>query len=73
MQRLTPRKLAEVRGQKAKANYELEGVVRETTWLWRKAHLSYDQSRYVVERVRRMLALEPPPARRRRVQARPPS
>jgi len=42
MQRLTPRKLASVRGQKAKANYELEAVIRET-------------------------------ARRRRVQARPPS
>ena len=30
MQRLTPRKLAEVRGQKAKANPELEAVIRET-------------------------------------------
>jgi len=68
MQRLTPRKLAEVRGQKAKANSELEVVIRETAWLWRKAHLSYDQSRYVVERVRRLLALEPPPARRRVVE-----
>jgi hypothetical protein len=42
MQRLTPRKLAEVRGQKAKANPELEAVIQQT-------------------------------ARRRRVQARPPS
>ncbi|MCX7741448.1 MAG: tyrosine-type recombinase/integrase [Meiothermus sp.] len=68
MQRLTPLKLAEVRGQKAKANSELEVVIRETAWLWRKAHLSYDQSKYVVERVRRLLALEPPPARRRVVE-----
>jgi len=28
MQRLTPRKLASVRGQKAKANSELEAVIR---------------------------------------------
>jgi len=28
MQRLTPRKLASVRGQKAKANPELEAVIR---------------------------------------------
>jgi integrase/recombinase XerD len=68
MQRLTPRKLAEVRGQKAKANSELEVVIRETAWLWRKAHLSYDQSRYVVERVRRLLALAPPAKRRRVVE-----
>jgi len=68
MQRLTPRKLAEVRGQKAKANPELEVVIQQTARLWRKAHLSYDQSRYVVERVRRLLELEPPPARRRVVQ-----
>jgi len=30
MQRLTPRKLAEVRGQKAKANPELEAVIQQT-------------------------------------------
>jgi hypothetical protein len=42
MQRLTPRKLASVRGQKAKANSELEAVIQQT-------------------------------ARRRRVQASPPS
>ncbi|RIH90127.1 Tyrosine recombinase XerD [Meiothermus luteus] len=68
MESATPLKLVEVRGKKTKANSELEGVIRETAWLWRKAHLSYDQSRYVVERVRRLLALEPPPARRRVVE-----
>jgi len=47
MQRLTPRKPAKVRGQKAKANPELEVVIR----CW---------------------SLNRPPARRRRVQARPP-
>jgi len=35
MQRLTPRKLAEVRGQKAKANSELEVVIQQTARLWR--------------------------------------
>ena len=30
MQRLTPRKLAEARGQKAKANPELEVVIQQT-------------------------------------------
>ena len=68
MQRLTPRKPASVRGQEAKANSELEVVIQQTARLWRKAHLSYDQSRYVVERVRRLLELEPPPARRRVVE-----
>lgn len=68
MESATPLKLVEVRGKKTKANSELEGVIRETARLWRKAHLSYDQSKYVVERVRRLLALEPPPARRRVVE-----
>ena len=45
----------------------LSEVVRETTKLWRKHHLSYDQSRYVIERVRRELELEKPKERRRTV------
>jgi len=68
MEPATSLKMAEVRGQKAKANSELEAVIQQTARLWRKAHLSYDQSRYVVERVRRLLELEPPPARHRVVQ-----
>jgi hypothetical protein len=35
-------------------------VVQETFRVWRKHHLGYDQTKYVVERVRRWLALEPP-------------
>ena len=42
-------------------------VIRETAKLWRKHRLSYDQSRYVVERVRRELELEKPKERRRTV------
>ena len=66
MESVPPLKLAEVRGKKAKANSELEALIAETARLWRKAHLDYDQSKYVVERVRRLLELAPP-ARRRRV------
>jgi integrase/recombinase XerD len=64
----TPLKLAEVRGQKSKANSELEWVIAETARLWRKAHLEYDQTRYVVERVRRSLELAQPAKRRRVVE-----
>jgi integrase/recombinase XerD len=42
-------------------------VLRETTKLWRKHHLSYDQSRYVVAQVRRALQLSAPRERRRTV------
>ncbi len=45
----------------------LNEVIRETTKLWRKHHLSYDQSRYVIERVRRELELKKPKERRRTV------
>lgn len=68
MEPATPLKLAEVRGKKTKANSELEAVIRETAKLWRKAHLDYDQSKYLVERVRRMLDLAPPAKRRRVVE-----
>ena len=58
-----------VRGQtpKAKSSQDLAEVLRETTKLWRKHHLSYDQSRYVVEQVRRALQLSAPRERRRTV------
>lgn len=51
-----------VRGQKPKAKspQDMTEVLRETTKLWRKHHLSYDQSRYVVEQVRRTLQLSAP-------------
>lgn len=50
---------------KPTADPGLAAVIRETARLWRKAHLDYDQSKYVVERVRRLLGLTPPPRRRR--------
>lgn len=57
-----------MRGQKAMTkSVGLNEVIRETTKLWCKHHLSYDQSRYVVERVRRELGLKRPKARRRTV------
>jgi integrase/recombinase XerD len=42
-------------------------VIRETTRLWRKHGLGYDQTKYVVEHVRRELALTQPTSRRRSV------
>jgi integrase/recombinase XerD len=54
------------RGQLANT-HSLDDVVQGTFRLWRKHHLDYDQTKYVVERVRRRLALEPPPMRNRTV------
>jgi hypothetical protein len=45
----------------------LAAVIRETTRLWRRHDLGYDQTKYVVEHVRRELALAPPTGRRRSV------
>jgi integrase/recombinase XerD len=45
----------------------LAAVIRDTARLWRKHGLGYDQTKYVVERVRRQLALAPPRGRRRSV------
>ena len=52
-----------VRGQttEAKSPQDMTEVLRETTKLWRKHHLSYDQSRYVVAQVRRTLQLSASP------------
>jgi len=55
-----------LRGQKART-HSLDNVVQQTCHLWRKYHLGYDQTKYVVERVRRRLALEPPRMRTRTV------
>jgi len=60
----SPRRI--LRGQPAMAQ-SLDPVVQETLRLWRKHHLGYDQTKYVVERVRRRLALEPPRTRTRTV------
>lgn len=45
------------RGQTVKAQSAagLAEVARATSRLWRKHHLSYDQTKYVVERARRAL------------------
>ncbi len=64
------RKSLKRRGQTAKAPSpaDLANVVRETTQLWRKHHLGYDQTKYVVERVRRRLGLAAPSTRTRTVE-----
>jgi integrase len=52
----------------SKANpHSLDPVVLETFRLWRKNHLGYDQTKYVVERIRRRLGLKPPRTRNRTV------
>jgi integrase/recombinase XerD len=58
-----------VRSHPPKAHFEigLAGLIRETARLWRKHGLAYDQTKYVVEHVRRQLALAPPTGRRRTV------
>src|SRR5919206_2647788 len=60
---------ARVRGHAAKAQSTsgLAAVIRDTTRLWRKHGLGYDQTKYVVEHVRRELDLAPPTGRRRSV------
>jgi integrase/recombinase XerD len=64
------RKHAEVRGRSATANSRgsLTEVTRATLKLWRKHHLSYDQTKHVVEQVRKTLRLEPPAQQRRTVE-----
>src|ERR1700688_3108577 len=57
----------EVRGQKQEAN-SLQAVVSQTAKLWRKHHLTYDQTKHVVEQTRRELGLEAPRDRRRTVE-----
>jgi len=46
----------------------LKSVVLETVKLWRRHHLSYDQTKHVVEQVRKELKLSAPRARRRTVE-----
>jgi hypothetical protein len=40
-------------------------VIAETLKLWRKHHLTYDQTRYIAKEVRRALAIARPPTRQR--------
>ena len=67
MSTLTTQNKPGLRGQKAKAKFPLDHAIQETLRLWRRHHLDYDQTKYVVEQVRRRLALEPPRERKRTV------
>jgi hypothetical protein len=60
---------AGVRGKSEKTHYAsgLTEIVSETVRLWRKHHLGYDQTKYVVEQARRRLKLQSPGTRRRTV------
>jgi integrase len=58
-----------LRGQKA-IPHSLDQVVQDTFRLWRKYHLGYDQTKYIVEQVRRRLTLQPPHTRNRTTVAR---
>src|SRR5512135_138689 len=64
------RKAPSRRGQEPKApsRTDLAAVIRETTRLWRKHHLSYDQTKHVVEQVRRRIGLAAPTNRPRTVE-----
>lgn len=65
--RKTRSRRGEVRGQKREAN-SLREVASETAKLWRRHHLTYDQTKHVVEQARRRLGLEGPRERRRTVE-----
>src|SRR5215471_18783169 len=56
----------EVRGQNQNAT-SIREVAHQTAKLWRKYHLTYDQTKHVVERTRRALGLQSPQERRRTV------
>jgi hypothetical protein len=60
---------AGVRGKPAKALFGtgLAEIVSETVRLWRKHHVGYYQTKYVVEQARHRLKLRPPANRRRSV------
>jgi len=51
--------------QKAKSDSDLRAVIKATQKLWRRHHLSYDQTRYVAKEVRHALELERPQVRTR--------
>ncbi len=69
MARRNGSKRAKVRGRKPKTHFALglAAIVSETVRLWRKHHLGYDQTKYVVEQARRRLKLRPLGTRRRTV------
>ena len=51
--------------QKAQSDADLQAVIQATQKLWRRHHLTYDQTRYVAKEVRRALELEQPHIRTR--------
>src|SRR5438552_2510017 len=50
---------------KAKSGRNLKSLVTETAKLWRKHHLTYDQTRYVAKEVRKSLGVEREKVRKR--------
>ncbi len=58
----------ELRGQTPKAPSDLAEAIDQTVRLWRKHHLTYDQTKYLVEQTRRRLELSPPRERKRTVE-----
>ena len=61
-------KSPEVRGQLETTNSPtVHDIILETTKLWRRHHLSYDQTKHVVEQTYRVLKLRPPRERERTV------
>ena len=54
--------------QKAKSDADLQAVIRTTQKLWRRYHLSYDQTRYVAKQARHALELERPQIRTRLIE-----
>ena len=49
--------------QKANSDPDLHAVIQATEKLWRRHHLTYDQTRYVAKEVRRALEIERPQSR----------
>ena len=47
------------KNRKAKKETEFDEVISATVKLWRKHHLSYQNTKYVVEKVRKILDLRP--------------
>jgi hypothetical protein len=63
-------KQCELRDQTAESAIHtgLTAVIRETSRLWRRHHLTYDQTKYIVEQARHQLKVQAPARRRRTVQ-----
>ena len=51
--------------QKTKSDSELQAAIKATQKVWRRYHLTYDQTRYIAKAARRALDLERPKTRTR--------